>query len=61
MTLLIAEIGIINTEIIIIRVIVIAINVETIAVIIVEIIKIKKIITLKNKKIRINIRIKDLK
>ena len=54
--------AIINTKIIIIRVIIIAIDAETIAIIIIKIIKIKRVITpLKNKKKRISIRIKSLK
>ena len=66
MTLPVVKIGIkiaiINTKIIIIGVIVIAINIEAIAVVIIEIIKIKEVITpLKDEKKRINIKIKDLK
>ena len=65
MTLLIVEIGIriaiINIKIIIIKVIATAIDVGAIAVVITKIIKIRGIITLKDEKIRISIRIKDLK
>ena len=66
MTLLVIEIGIrtaiINTKIIIIGVITIAIDIEVIAVIIIEIIKIRKIITpLKDEKKRISTGIKGLK
>ena len=66
MTLLIVEIGIrtaiINTKIIIIRAIAIAIDAEAIAVIIAKIIKIKGVITpLEDEKKRINIKIKNLK
>ena len=64
MTLLVVEIGIriaiINTKIIIIGVIVTAIDAETIAVVIIEIIKIRRVITLKDEKIRISIKIKNL-
>ena len=66
MTLLAIGIGIrtaiINTKIIIIGVIIIAIDAEAIAVIIIEVIKIRGVITpLGNKKIRISIRIKGLR
>ena len=66
MTLLVIEIrirtAIINIKIIIIGAIVIAIDIEVIAVVIIEIIKIKEIITpLKDKKKRINIKIKSLR
>ena len=66
MTLLVVEIRIkttiINTKIIIIEVIIIAIDAEIIIITIVKIIEIRGIITpLKNKKKRINIRIKNLR
>ena len=66
MTLPVVEIrirtAIINTEIIIIGVIIIAIDTEAITVIIIKIIKIRGIITpLEDEKKRINIKIKDLK
>ena len=52
---------IIDTKIIIIEVIVIAIDAKTTTVITAEVIKIRRVITpLKNKKIRISIKIKDL-
>ena len=66
MTLLVIEIRIrttiINIKIIIIRAIIIAIDAEAIAVIIIKIIKIRGVITpLKDEKKRISIRIKGLK
>ena len=53
---------IINIKIIIIRVIIIAIDIKTIIIIIIKIIKIEGVITpLENKKKRISIRIKSLR
>ena len=51
---------IINTKIIIIKVIATTTNIGVIIVVIIKIIEIGGVITLKDKKIRINIRIKDL-
>ena len=65
-TLLVIGIGIrtiiINTKIIIIKAIVIAIDAEAIAVVTIKIIKIRGVITpLEDKKIRISIKIKNLR